>query len=245
MEGAPVLEPIEHSVLEKPLDGGPMEGMAVLEPLEHSVLVTNLNDGPVEGAPVLEPIENSVLEKPLDGEPMKKMSVLEPLEHSVLLTARNGGPMEGAPVLEPIEHSVLEKPLDGGPLVEMSVLGPLESSVPDVVPVWGDCLLFEMTVSDPLERSGLDVTVHVDVDSFWLAPWDAGGTLSSNYRPRVAVWRAVLCSVVRLSRRPVLSAMGYWRSFGDLGGTCVMDLDAGQSRAPADILGDDPQIRFP
>ena len=27
MEGAPVLEPIEHSVLEKPLDGGHMEGM--------------------------------------------------------------------------------------------------------------------------------------------------------------------------------------------------------------------------
>ena len=33
--------------------------------------------------------------------------------------------------------------------------------------------------------------------------------------------------------------MGSWRSFGDLGRTGVMDLDAGQSRAPADILGDD------
>ena len=37
MEGAPVLEPIEHSVLEKSLDGGPQEWMPVLELLEHSV----------------------------------------------------------------------------------------------------------------------------------------------------------------------------------------------------------------
>ena len=37
MEGAPVLELIEHSVLEKPLDGGPLVGMSVLESLEHLV----------------------------------------------------------------------------------------------------------------------------------------------------------------------------------------------------------------
>ena len=49
MERAAVLEPIKHSVLEKPLDGGPMEGMSVLEPLEHTVLVTALNGGPMEG----------------------------------------------------------------------------------------------------------------------------------------------------------------------------------------------------
>ena len=66
MEGVPVLEPIEHSVLEKSLDGGPMEGMPVLEPLEHSVLVMTLDGGPMEGAPVLVPIEHSVLEKPLE-----------------------------------------------------------------------------------------------------------------------------------------------------------------------------------
>ena len=30
--GGAVLEPIEHSVLEKPLDGGPMEGMSVCAP---------------------------------------------------------------------------------------------------------------------------------------------------------------------------------------------------------------------
>ena len=37
VEGAPVLEPIEHSVLGKPLDGCLQEWMPVLEPLEHSV----------------------------------------------------------------------------------------------------------------------------------------------------------------------------------------------------------------
>ena len=49
MEGAPVLEPIEHSVLEKSLDGGPMEGKTMLEPLEHSVLAIILNGEPMEG----------------------------------------------------------------------------------------------------------------------------------------------------------------------------------------------------
>ena len=36
MEGAPVLEPLEHSALEKSLDSGFMEGAPVLEPIEHS-----------------------------------------------------------------------------------------------------------------------------------------------------------------------------------------------------------------
>ena len=104
--------------------------------------------------------------------------------------------MEGMSVLEPLEHSVLAMTLNDRPLVEMSVLEPLEHSVLVVAPMWGDCSLFEMTVSDPLEHSGLVVTVHVDVDYLWLAPWDAGVTVSSSYRPGVAVCRAVLCSVV-------------------------------------------------
>ena len=49
MEGAPFLEPIEHSVLEKPLDGGPKEWMPVLEALEHSVPAITLDDGPMGG----------------------------------------------------------------------------------------------------------------------------------------------------------------------------------------------------
>ena len=78
MEGAPVLEPIEHSVLEKSLDSGPKVGMPVLEPLEHSVL---------------EPIEHYILGKSLDGGPMEGMTLLETLEHSVL--AMHGEPLEG------------------------------------------------------------------------------------------------------------------------------------------------------
>ena len=110
MEGAPVLEPIEHSVLGKSLDGGQKVGMPVLEPLEHSVLAITMNGGPMEGAPVLEPIEHSVLENSLDSGPMEGMTLLEPLEHSVLAILIHSEPMVGAPVLEPLEHSVLEKP---------------------------------------------------------------------------------------------------------------------------------------
>ena len=73
--------------------------------------------------------------------------------------------MEGAPVLEPLEHSVLAMTLDDRPLVEMSVLEPLEHSVPDVAPVWGDCLLIMMTELDPLEHSGLGVTDNVNINN--------------------------------------------------------------------------------
>ena len=135
--------------------------------------------------------------------------------------------MEGTPIMEPLEHSVRAMTLDDRPLVDMSVLEPLEHLVPDVAPVWGHCSLIEMTVSGPFEHSGLSVTVHVDIYSLWMAPLDAGGTLSSSYRPGMAIWRAVLCSVVRLSRRPVLSATGYLKSFRDLGRTYIMDLNAG------------------
>ena len=126
-----------------------------------------------------------------------------------------------------------------------SVLEPSEHLVLVVTLVWGDCSLIEMTVSDLLEHSGLGVPVHVDIDSLWMAPWDAGGTLSSGYRPGMAIWRAVLCSVVQLSHRPVLPATGYLKSFGDLERTCIMDLNTGKSTAPAETLGDDTQTDFP
>ena len=202
------------------LDGGPMEGAPVLEPLEHSVLEKTLCGRPMEGMTVLEPLEHSVLEMALDGELIVDLSVLEPLEHSVLEVARNGGPMAGISVLEPLEHSV-----------------------PEVTLVWGDYLLIKMTVSDPLEHSGLGVTVHVYMDSLWMAPWDAGRTLKNNYRHGMAIWRDVLCCVVRLSRMLVLPATGYLRSFGGIGMTCIIDLNAGESTV--DMLGDDTQTDFP
>ena len=40
VEGVPVLEPIEHSVLTKPLDGSLKERMPVMKPLEHAILAT-------------------------------------------------------------------------------------------------------------------------------------------------------------------------------------------------------------
>ena len=155
------------------LDGGPMEGAPVLEPLEHSVLEMTLDGGPMEGMTVLEPLEHSVLEMALDGELIVDLSVLEPLEHSVQEVARSGGPMVGISVLEPLEHSV-----------------------PEVALVWGDDSLIKMTMADPLEHSGLVVTVHMDMDSLWMAPWDAGGTLRSGYRHGMAIWKDVLCCVV-------------------------------------------------
>ena len=144
----------EDTVLVLDLDGGSMEGAPVLEPIVHSVPEKPLDGGPMEGAPVL------VLEKPLDGEPLKEMSVVEPLEHSVLLTNLNGGPMEGAPVLEPIEHSVLEKPLDGGPMEGMFDLEPLEHSVPVLAPMKSADTYVRTAVSDPLEHAGGTGDVH-------------------------------------------------------------------------------------
>ena len=245
MEGVPVLEPLEHSVLEKSLDGGPMEGAPVLVPIDHSVLEKPLDGGPMEGVPVLEPIEHLVLEKSLDGGNIEGMPVLEPLEHSVLVMTLDGGPMEGAPVLEPIEHSVLEKPLDGGPLVEMSALEPLGHLVPDVALVGGYCSLIRMTESGPLVHSGLSVTVHVNMDSLWMAPWDAGGTFRSSYRPGMAISRNTQSYVVRFSRMPVFPATGYLGSFGGLTRICAIDLYAGVSTAPVEMLVDFNQMDFP
>ena len=98
-------------------------------------------------------------------------------------------------VMEPLEHSVLAMTLDVWPLMELSV--------------W-----------EPLEHSDRVVTDHVDLDSLWMAPWDAGGTLGGSCRPGVAIWRAVLCSVVRLSRRPVFFDKDYSRLFWSLGRAC-------------------------
>ena len=93
--------------------------------------------------------------------------------------------------------------LDERSVMSCTVLGiildgvPMEGApVPDVAPVWGDCSLIGMAVSDPLEHSGLGVTVHEDMDSLRMAPWDAGGTLRRTYRHGMAVWRDVLCCVV-------------------------------------------------
>ena len=101
--------------------------------------------------------------------------------------------MEEAPVLEPLEHSVLKKPLDGGSLEGRSVVDwfvrlimePLEHSVLATTSVW-----------EPLKHSNCVGTDHLDIDSFWMAPWDAGGMLGDSCRPRVTSWGTVFRSVV-------------------------------------------------
>ena len=77
MEGVPVLEPLEHSVLEKSPVGGFPEWAPVLEPLEHSGLGGTPDGGFMEGAPVLEPLEHLVLEKALDR-PMVGFAARDP-----------------------------------------------------------------------------------------------------------------------------------------------------------------------
>ena len=84
MAGAPVLEPLEHLVLEKSLVSGFTEGAPVLELLEHSVLGEIPVGGLAEGTPVLEPLEHSIPEKTLDVRPMVGFAARGPLEHSVL-----------------------------------------------------------------------------------------------------------------------------------------------------------------
>ena len=81
MAGTPVLESLEHSVLEKSPDGGFTERAPVLEPLEHSVLEKSPDGGCTEGAPVLEPLEHSVREKA--DRPMVGFAAQEPLDYSV------------------------------------------------------------------------------------------------------------------------------------------------------------------
>ena len=125
------------------------------------------------------------------------------------------------------------------------VLEPFEHLILDVALVWGDCSLVKITVSDPLEHSGLGETDDVDLDSLWMAPWDACGMLGAGSRPGIAIWRDVLCCIARLSRMLVLPLTGYSRSFRGLGRTCILDLNAGESKAPVRIMGDERQTDFP
>ena len=123
-------------------------------------------------------------------------------------------------------HSVLKKPLDGGSLEGRSVMDwfvrlimePLEHSVLATASVW-----------EPLEHSNCVVTDHVDIDSFWMAPWDAGGTLGDSCRPYVTSWRTVFRSVVRLSCQPAFVDEDCSRLFRSLGQICVLDVHVGQT----------------
>ena len=64
-------------------DGGPLKGAPVLELLEYSVLEKSPVSGFTEEATVLVPLEHSVPEKALDVRPMVGLAVRNPLEHLV------------------------------------------------------------------------------------------------------------------------------------------------------------------
>ena len=55
----------------------------------------------------------------------------------------------------------------------------------------------EAPVLEPLRHLNCVVTDHVDIDSFWMTLWDAGGTLGDGCRPRVTSWRTAFCLVAR------------------------------------------------
>ena len=86
---------------------------------------------------------------------MEGNSGLEPLEHSVLDVNLDGRPMKDELNPEPLEHSVLDVNLDMRPMKGMLDLEPLEHSVPDRAPIGGANPFVRMSVSDPLEHSGL------------------------------------------------------------------------------------------
>ena len=91
----------------------------------------------------------------------------------------------------------------------------------------------------------LEGTDHVGIDSLWMAPWDAGGTLGDSCWPSVATCRTVFLSVVRLSRRPAFVDKDCLRLFGSLRRICVLDVHAGRMEVPTGSLGDDPRMNWP
>ena len=119
------------------------------------VSVPTAGGGGGGGVLVLELLEHSVLDIPLDGGPTEGDLDLESLEHLISKEDQTGRPMEGDFVLEPLEHSVLDVNLDSRPRQDELDSGPLEHPVPDPAPSGGAVLFEKLTVSDPLEHSGL------------------------------------------------------------------------------------------
>ena len=94
---------------------------------------------------------------------------------------------------------------------------------------------------EPLEHLNCVGTDHVDIYSFWMSLWDAGGTHGDSCRPRVTSWRTVFCSVARLSFRPTFVDEDCSRLFRSLGRMCVLDVHVGQTDVPTESPGDVPR----
>ena len=85
----------------------------------------------------------------------------------------------------------------------------------------------------------------MDIDSFWMAPWNAGEILGDSCRPSVTSWGTVFRSVVRLSCRPAFVDEDCSRLFRSLGRMCVLDEHVGQMVVPTGSPGDDPRRNVP
>ena len=146
-------------------------------------------------------------------------------ERAQLVSAAPGvtpedGSEEGAPVLELIEHSVLGKPLVDSLQEPMPVMKWLEQAILATASVW-----------EPLEHLHCVVSDDVDFDSFWMAPWDAGGMLGDSFRLCVTFCRTLLRSVIRLSCRPAIVDGHDLRLIRSLGQLIVLNIDMGLTDA--------------
>ena len=131
------------------------------------------------------------------------------------------GSEEGAPVLELLEHSVLGNPLVGSLQEPRPVMKRMEQAIMATASVW-----------ESLEHLHCVVSDDVDFDYFWMAPWDAGGTLGDVCRLCVTFWRTRSRSVNRLSCRPAIVDGHGSRLIRSLDQLIVLKIDMG----PTDVL---------
>ena len=148
-------------------------------------------------------------------------------ERAQLVSAASGvtpedGSEEGAPVLELIEHSVLGKPLVDSMQEPMPVMKRLEQTILATASVW-----------EPLEHLHCVFSDDVDFDSFWMAPWEAGGMLGDSCRLCVTFWRTLLRSEIRLCCRPAIVDGHGSRLIRRLGQLFVLNIDMGLTDALA------------
>ena len=92
-------------------------------------------------------------------------------------------------------------------------------------------ILATASVWEPLEHLQCVVSDDMDFDSFWMAPWAAGGTLSDSCRLCVTSWRTLLWSVIRLSCRPAIVDGHGSRLIRSLGQLIVLNIDMGLTDA--------------
>ena len=103
-------------------------------------------------------------------------------------------------------------------------------------------ILATASVWEPLEHLHCVVSDDVDFDSFWMAPWDASGTLGDSCRLCVTFWRTLLRSVIRLSCQPAIVDGHGSRLVTSHGQLFVLNIDMGLMDALA--VGHNPDMNM-